>query len=162
MSVEVWDRGDAGTELAPALATIHALAFAADGRAWSGTEILALIGDPAVGLCLARRSPPRFGGPGAPAGFALWRVAADEAEILTVAVLPEARRRGLGAGLLTACEDAAHRRGAARMFLEVSEANIAARALYGGAGYAETGRRKSYYLRADGSRADAITMVKLL
>ncbi len=160
MIVEEWDRTEAEPALAEALAAIHALAFAGDGRAWSGPEIAGLMRDPACGLCLARRRPGR---PGAgPAGFALYRVAADEAELLTLAVLPEARREGLGAALLAACEAGAEARRAGRMFLEVSEANAAARALYAAAAYGETGRRRGYYLRADGGRADAVTMAKRL
>jgi ribosomal-protein-alanine N-acetyltransferase len=84
-------------------------------------------------------------------GFVLARVAADEAEILTLAVVPAARRQGHGEALLAGAMAAAVARGAGAMFLEVSEQNEAARALYAAAGFAEAGRRRGYY--PDGSDA---------
>jgi ribosomal-protein-alanine N-acetyltransferase len=87
-------------------------------------------------------------------GFVIVRVAADEAEILTLAVTGAARRRGLGRALLDAAMHAAANTGARRLFLEAAETNAAARALYAGAGFEETGRRKRYY--PDG--ADALLL----
>ncbi len=145
--------------LAAELAGIHAVAFAGEGRPWGGPEILALLGEPAVAVRLAH-SEQR--GSFAAVGFALFRAVADEAERLTISVLPEARRSGIGAGLLAACEDGARTAGAARLFLEVAEGNGAARALYDRAGYRECGRRKGYYQRPDGSRDDAVVMEKAL
>ncbi len=78
-------------------------------------------------------------------GFVLARVAADEAEILTLAVLPDSRRQGLGAALLTAALAEARRRGAASMVLEVATGNAPARALYVRHGFTEVGRRPAYY-----------------
>jgi ribosomal-protein-alanine N-acetyltransferase len=77
--------------------------------------------------------------------FVMARVAGDEAEILTVAVAPGARRKGVGSALL--CEAARHafELGARTMFLEVSESNAAAIALYNRLGFLEVGRRRSYY-----------------
>ena len=148
--------------LAAELAGIHAVAFAGEGRPWSGPEILALLGEQAVAVRVAHRERSEPGGGLAPAGFALFRAVAGEAEILTISVLPEARRSGIGAGLLAACEDGARASGAARLFLEVGEGNVAARALYDRAGYRECGRRKGYYQRPDGSRDDAVVMEKAL
>uniref|UniRef100_UPI001F012A0B GNAT family N-acetyltransferase n=1 Tax=Falsiroseomonas oryziterrae TaxID=2911368 RepID=UPI001F012A0B len=91
-------------------------------------------------------------------GFVLARVAADEAEILTLAVLPEARRQGVGGALLAGAMAAAAARGAAAMFLEVSEGNAAARALYAAAGFSGVGRRRRYY--PDGS--DAVVLRRTL
>jgi ribosomal-protein-alanine N-acetyltransferase len=148
--------------LASELARIHAVAFAGEGRPWSGPEILALLNEPGVGLRLAHAERHEAGDRLAPAGFALYRVAADEAEILTVSVVPEARRAGLGRALVGACEEGARAEGARRLFLEVAQGNAAARALYAGAGYAEVGRRKGYYQRPDGSREDALILAKPL
>ena len=83
---------------------------------------------------------PEPGGGLAPAGFALFRAVAGEAEILTISVLPEARRSGIGAGLLAACEDGARASGAARLFLAVAEGTVAARCPYDRAGGRECGR----------------------
>lgn len=124
---------------AAALAALHAAAFPPN-EAWDAAAIGALLAMPgAFGLVL----------PGD--GFVLARVAADEAEILTLAVVPAERRKGQGGALLVAAMAQAAARGAAAMFLEVSEANAAARALYAAAGFAEAGRRRRYY--PDGSDA---------
>ena len=69
----------------------------------------------------------------------------DEGEVLTVAVRPEARRRGLARALLAACHEAWARQGVTRAFLEVREDNAGARALYAEAGWREVGRRRGYY-----------------
>lgn len=81
----------------------------------------------------------------APDGFIVARVAGDEAEILTLAVAPGARRRGLGRDLLAAAARRATAQGAKAMFLEVGVGNAAALALYAGAGFLRVGQRKSYY-----------------
>ena len=78
-------------------------------------------------------------------GFILARVAGGEAEILTLAVLPAARGRGLGRALLRAAARHAQALGAASLFLEVGTDNPAALALYAGQGFGPVGRRKGYY-----------------
>ena len=135
-----------GPEDAPALAVLHAAAFEAAER-WDAAAIAALLAIPGA-FCLHI--------PGA--GFVLARVAADEAEILTLAVIPRARRRGHAGALLAGAMAAALLRGAGTMFLEVSDRNGAARALYARAGFAEAGRRRRYY--ADG--ADALVLRRAL
>lgn len=93
-----------------------------------------------------------------PCGFALVRVAADEAEILAIGVLPAARRRGLGRILVDALAHAAGTRGADRVFLEVAEDNSAARALYLAEGFEAVGRRPAYYRRPTGPNAAALIL----
>jgi ribosomal-protein-alanine N-acetyltransferase len=123
---------------APALAALHAAAFPPAER-WGADAIrLMLEMRGAFGLVLRD-------------GFVLARVAAEEAEILTLAVIPAARRRGRGGALLAGAMAQAASLGAATMFLEVSERNEAARALYAAAGFAPAGRRRRYY--ADGTDA---------
>ena len=73
-----------------------------------------------------------------------WHVM-DEAELANLAVEPAARRRGVGRLLLDRMLDDARERGTTRVFLEVRESNEAARRLYASRGFAEVGRRKSYY-----------------
>ncbi len=90
-------------------------------------------------------------------GFIVWRVVADEAEIITIGVAPDARGGGIGAAMLGLAEIDAKKNGAAKMFLEVAEDNTPARKLYDGAGYKIVGRRPKYY---DG--VDAILMEKVL
>ena len=91
-------------------------------------------------------------------GFILMRAVADEAEILTLAVRPAARRGGLGGRLVGEGVLAAAARGATRVVLEVAEDNLAARALYERTGFVEAGRRPGYYAAADGGRRDALLL----
>lgn len=126
------------------LAAIHAEAFAA---AWDQAALAELLASPGV-FAVAEED-----------GFILIRVVVDEAEILTLAVRPSARRAGLGARLVEAAVVRAAALGAERMFLEVAEGNAAARALYARSGFVEMGRRRGYYSHADGRREDALTLV---
>lgn len=122
---------------APALAVMHAAAFP-PGAQW-GVDALAIqLGLPGVFGFVAMPEP-------AGGGFVLARVAADEAEILTLAVMPSVRRAGLGRALVTAALESAGARGAVAMLLEVGEGNAAARALYATLGFAMVGRRRRYY-----------------
>ena len=84
-------------------------------------------------------------------GMILARVAADDAEILTIAVTPARQRMGTGAILLRATIDHARRAGAVSMFLEVAVTNAPARALYAAMGFQVAGSRRRYY--SDGTDA---------
>lgn len=95
------------------------------------------------------------------AGFALGRVILDEAELLTLAVKPEAQRHGIGRSCLSSFEKEAAQRGAVLFHLEVAETNTPALGLYRTAGWQEVGRRKAYY-KGDAARIDAILMTKRL
>ncbi len=124
---------------AEALAAIHGAAFP-PSEAW-GAEPIAL----QIGL------PGGFGLIDANGGMILARTAGEEAEVLTLAVIPACRRRGLGSALVAGALHEARSCGAREVFLEVSEANEAARALYAAAGFIQVGRRQCYY--ADGTDA---------
>lgn len=140
---EAVDPGD----LSQALADLHSEAFDAP---WSASAFAELLGQSGVIL------------EGATDGFILIRAVADEAEILTLAVRPSARRQGLGARLVRAAAERAAAAGAVRMFLEVAEDNGPARALYGALGFEPAGRRPRYYSRADGPAVDALLLVRNL
>jgi ribosomal-protein-alanine N-acetyltransferase len=132
-----------------ALAAVHARAMDS-GSAWSVADFAGLLASPGVFALGDGR------------GIALGRVAADEAELLTIAVAPEHRRTGHGRALLAAFEARATAAGAATAYLEVAADNAAAIALYGARGYAEAGRRKGYYKSPQGRRTDAIIMARSL
>lgn len=140
---------DGDTDLAAALARLHACAFTTPPP-WSAAAFAALLGDPAVILQRRRDS------------FALWRLAGGEAELLTLAVAPPARRQGRASALLATGEAALRRAGAARIALEVGAGNAAARALYARAGYGLAGRRRGYYRAPDGTADDALILTKTL
>ena len=90
-------------------------------------------------------------------GFVVWRVVADEAEIITIGVHPDARRGGIAAAMLTLVENDVKKRGGKKIFLEVAENNVPARALYEHNGYVRVGVRPKYY-----NGVDAILMEKAL
>ncbi|WP_126171921.1 GNAT family N-acetyltransferase [Altericroceibacterium xinjiangense] len=89
-------------------------------------------------------------------GFALSRGAADEEELLLLAVHPEYRGRGIGSALLNRFIASAHARGATKLFLEMREGNRA-EALYRNARFMPVGRRRGYYRNGMAPRIDAIT-----
>lgn len=125
------------------LAALHAVAFA---EPWGATDFAALLSQAGV---FAVDEPD---------GFVLMRVVADEAEILTLAVRPQARGRGLGGRLVGQGATEAAARGATRLFLEVAADNGPALALYARAGFLEAGRRPGYYARPEGRRQDALIL----
>jgi ribosomal-protein-alanine N-acetyltransferase len=131
---------------AAALAAIHAASFHG-AEAW---------GSDAISLQLAMTCV--FGLLHPAGGMVLGRVTADQAEVLTLAVAPPARRRGIGTALLASAMQEATLRGAESLFLEVSGGNEAARAIYQRAGFTDVGRRRRYY--ADGT--DALVMRAVL
>jgi ribosomal-protein-alanine N-acetyltransferase len=131
---------------APAMAAIHAAAFP-PGERWGADAFGLQLGLPGVFGLLDERG-----------GMLLARVAAGEAEILTLAVHPAARRRGIAGALLGEAALVARAAGAVELFLEVSAANAAALALYKAAGFATVGRRAAYY--AD--RSDALVQRRAL
>jgi ribosomal-protein-alanine acetyltransferase len=88
-------------------------------------------------------------------GWAGVLVVGESAEILTVGVVPEARRRGIARKLVADLLDEARRRGGHEVFLEVRVDNDAARSLYVTEGFAEIGMRAGYY---DAGRVDAVVM----
>ena len=103
-----------------------------------------------------------FGRAGEMYGFIVSRVAADEAEVLTIAVRP--RRRGLGIArrLLAANMEQLQIAGAKTWYLEVEAQNAAALALYSRAGFERVGERLSYYRKADGDAATAYILRRSL
>ena len=91
-------------------------------------------------------------------GFAVSRLAADEAEILSIAVAASHRGRGLSRTLLLTHLGHLAGRGVRTVFLEVEENNQPARRLYQRAGFAVAGRRERYYREADGQQLNALLM----
>jgi len=122
------------------------------GEAWTRGQCLGVLAMPGVALWLAEQEGSADGA--RPAGFALVRVVADEAELLLLAVACAARRRGTGAALLETAARAAAAAGAAIMHLEVREDNPAVH-LYAACGFARVGVRRAYYRGADGRARDA-------
>jgi ribosomal-protein-alanine N-acetyltransferase len=130
---------DAGSRDAAAIAELHAKSFR---RGWSDEEIEGLLAERNIIAHRAMTGKKL-------AGFILSRLAADEAEILSVAVDPAWQGRGLGKRLLMVHLGRLAGYGAQAVFLEVGEKNDPATKLYLRAGFREVSRRPNYY--ADGT-----------
>ena len=133
-----------------AVASIHAACF---DDAWSPKVLRKILAMPGSFGIAPRRQPL-----GGVAGFALGRVEADECELLSLAVAPEHRRRGLGAMLLDAAMVHAAAVRASGFFLEVAEDNRPALKLYQGRGLVPVGRRPDYYELRGGGYTASVTM----
>ena len=135
---------------ADVLAVERVMAAAFDprfGEAWTRQQVLGGLAMPGVTLLLARVGE-------AIVGFALTRRVLDEAELLLIAVIPDARRRGVGAALLRAVIADARGIGVAKLHLEVRAGNGAI-GLYTAAGFRKVGERRGYYRGKDGRAHDA-------
>jgi ribosomal-protein-alanine N-acetyltransferase len=91
-------------------------------------------------------------------GFAVSRMAADEAEILSIAIAPSHRGRGLSRALLLTHLRHLAGYGVRTVFLEVEENNQPARRLYDSSGFIQVGRRDRYYRQPDGAQLNALLM----
>jgi ribosomal-protein-alanine N-acetyltransferase len=129
---------------AAAIAAIHAASFP---RGWGEDEFQRLLADRAVITHRATAGRQTI-------GFVMSRMAAGEAEILSVAIAPAWRGRGLARPLLELHLRRLAGLGTRALFLEVDEHNTPARRLYDRAGFFEVGRRQGYY----GSGATALVL----
>lgn len=127
-------------------------------RPWSQEEFASLLDDRHVfGFAVRQVGNPKIG----PVGFVLARLAASEAEILTVAVARSHRGAGLGWKLMDAVLRQLHAERAEALFLEVDETNAPALALYRHFGFQQVGRRENYYEGA-GERGRTAALVMRL
>jgi ribosomal-protein-alanine N-acetyltransferase len=132
----------------PRLARLHGTSF---HRGWGEGEFEALLGQRNT-LVHRLRLRSKF------VGFAVSRIAADEAEILSIAIDPSHRGKGFSGPLLLTHLGHLAGRGVRTVFLEVEENNQPARRLYDRAGFAVVGRRERYYREADGEQLNALVM----
>jgi ribosomal-protein-alanine N-acetyltransferase len=139
---------EASARDAAAFAPLHAAAFR---RGWSEDEVERLLLDPRVIAHRATHGREL-------AGFILSRMAADEAEILSVAVAPRRRGRGIARSLLDLHMRRLAGLGVRALFLEVEETNEPARRLYRRAGFREVGRRPGYYPQSGSSARAALVL----
>jgi len=136
----------------PALARLMSRAFDRRyGEGWNGGQLLGTLSMPGTRAEMAVAD-------GAPAGFTLTRLAAEDCELLLIAVDPCRSGQGIGTELLRRSVGLAKQSGAQRMFLEVRAGNSAARGLYERHGFICVGQRKDYYVGENHLRFDAMTM----
>ena len=126
------------------MAQIHAAAFKQE-RGWSAAEFADLLAKPHIEI-LSETD-----------GFALVQTTLDEAELLTLAVVPDHQRKGIAQRLITRWISTTQARDG---FLEVAADNTAAIALYSNNGFARAGLRKAYYKRTSGPSVDALLMTR--
>lgn len=139
---------EAGPRDAAPIAALHSASFR---HGWSEDELDSLLLDRSV---IAHRA---MAGRNL-AGFILSRLAADEAEILSIAITRARRSRGLARQLLDLHLRRLAGLGAASVFLEVDPDNVPARRLYQRAGFREVGSRPGYYPQATGAASSALVL----
>jgi [ribosomal protein S18]-alanine N-acetyltransferase len=150
---ELWDGGAVVVEPASArdaavLAQIHSASFY---RGWGETEFERMLSERNTLVHRLKKGRKII-------GFSVSRMAADEAEILSIAVAPAHRGRGLSAKLLLTHLGHLAGRGVRKVFLEVEENNEPARRLYERIGFTVVGRRENYYQQIDGKTMNALLM----
>lgn len=133
---------------ARALARLHGASF---HRGWGETEFEQMLGERNTLVHRLRQGR-------AVIGFVVSRMAADEAEILSIALAPAHRGRGLSRELFLTHLGHLAGRGIRTVFLEVEENNQAAKRLYERAGFVVAGRRERYYKEAGGQELNALVM----
>ncbi|MEO6396217.1 MAG: GNAT family N-acetyltransferase [Devosia sp.] len=136
---------------ADAVAALHAKSFY---RGWPREDIAAYLMDrdtPTLIACDAKRRL---------AGFAMLRLLGDDAELMTIAVEPKYRGKGVARALMEACFADLSMTASRRMILEVAADNPPALKLYRNLGFTQLSERKGYYARADGQPATALVMAR--
>jgi ribosomal-protein-alanine N-acetyltransferase len=149
----LWDSGavlvePASARDAPALAQIHGASFY---RGWGEGEFEHMLSERNTLVDRLKKG-------GKIIGFSVSRLAADEAEILSIAVAPPHRGHGFSSRLLLTHLGHLAGRGVRRVFLEVEENNQPARRLYERLGFIVVGRRENYYRQGGGETANALLM----
>ena len=147
---------EATDEDLPRLAEIHAASFRHE---WSAEELARMRAQDDITVLVARRASPY--GTRIPLGFLILRQAADEAEVMTIAVNPRQRGRGVAKKLM---QDGLFRLYSDRcrsLFLEVDAANESALLLYRGLGFRQVGERKGYYRESDGDGTALVMRLEL-
>jgi ribosomal-protein-alanine acetyltransferase len=132
---------------AASLARLHAAAFP---EAWTEADFETWLARDEGFAAIAFRERDAV-------AFGLALAAGDDGELLTIAVDPGSRRKGLGRAIFAALDAEAKKRGLARWLLEVARDNAAAQGLYKSAGFVEIAVRRAYYPRKEGA-ADALVL----
>jgi ribosomal-protein-alanine N-acetyltransferase len=139
------------TRDADSIAKLHARSFF---RGWPREDFAAYIADadtPTLVACDARRNV---------FGFVMLRHLGDDVELMTIAVDPRYRGKGVGKALMQACFSDLMMSAGKRMVLEVAADNPAAVKLYKKLGFAQIAERQGYYARSDGKPATALVMAR--
>ncbi len=128
------------------LAKIHSASFSYAPRPWTAEEFESLLTSSNVKLFEHA------------AGFAVFRFAGPEAELLTIAVDPAVRRQGIAKKLMQTGHESAKSAGVQEVFLEVSQENPHAKSLYEQFGYQVRAIRENYYFGPNGQKINGLVM----
>jgi tRNA threonylcarbamoyl adenosine modification protein YeaZ len=134
---------------------ISDLQIAAFGVGWGKDSLMQTLFSPGV-LAIGARTMGQL------ASVLIARTAASEAELLIVATLPSAQRKGFASELLALANTTLKRNGIEKLLLDVAADNTGALALYTKTGFIRYGIRKGYYKTRDGDPTDAILMKRNL
>ena len=146
---------DADARDIPRIMTVMNKAFdPANGEAWTASQCISALAMPGTIALLAEIEERAT-------GFAIVRKILDEAELLLIAVRPDAQGQGVGNRLLAQVIDKLSNDGVKKLHLEMREEN-AALLFYSNRNFEAVGRRKGYYRRPDGTVSDAITLSRTL
>jgi ribosomal-protein-alanine N-acetyltransferase len=138
---------------ADAVAKLHAASFY---RGWPRQDIEAYLLDPDTPTLVACDARHKV------VGFAMLRLLGDDAELMTIAIEPKFRSKGVATALMRACFEDLLMTPSKRMILEVAADNPAAIKLYTRLGFTKLSERKGYYARPDGQPATALVMARTL
>jgi len=131
------------------LAQIHRAAFALqDEHAWTESSFRQLLVSPGFEAKIYELD-------GDPIGFSLVRRVLDEAELISLAVLPALQGKGLAKKIMNLVIEQLKARACRGFFLEVREDNMKAIQLYYKIGFKKVGKRKGYYKTKSGKKVDA-------
>lgn len=97
-----------------------------------------------------------------PVAMIVYRIVFEQADILTIAVLPAFRKKGIAKKLIGDALEHCKKLGAKKLFIDVEVGNEAALKLYENTGFKQISRRKLYYQQLDGSLTDSLVMSKKL
>ncbi len=136
------------------IAALHQKSFET-GQAWSADQFESFLKQPSM---LARGIEHES----SIVSFVLIQIAADQAEILTLATDPRYRRQGAALRLLQLCERELVSQGSSTWLLDVGEDNPGALKFYQSMGFSIDGRRRDYYRRGAGNRVDSVLMSKAM
>lgn len=143
----------AGRRHSKMLAELHSSCFA---KGWGHLEFDSFFDRAGVFAAIAYEEDKK------PVGFVLCWLIEDQCDLLSMGVLPDNRRDGVGLMLLEYALSEARHMGGKYMMLEVNINNTAAQTLYEAQGFEKFSVRKGYYTNADGTKADALCMRKTL
>ena len=136
------------TETCPEVVEIHRQSF---DTSWNAQSFQELLNKPTTRLFVAREGEVMR-------ALVMVALVMPECEVLTIATAPQARRRGIGRGLLDHVVRAVSHEGASEVHLEVATDNIAAIGLYEAMGFQKAGLRKAYYDRRPAPPVDALVL----